>query len=183
MLNSKHHDRVCETRLQRVPPSLWERIAAAMQTSFPELTNLSVSAVTQNDLNLDTPEVLRDSFLGGSVPRLRSFALSGIPFPAMQKLLLSANHLVRLDLFDLPQSGYISPEAMVTCLSALPKLEYLSITFLSPRSPPGSESRRLPPLPRSVLPTLTSLSFRGAHEYLECIISQIDAPLVLLLTI
>jgi len=184
MLNSEHHDRVCEIELRDIPRSLWEKVAASMQTPFPELTDLNVSVTRKNkNLALDTPEILRDSFLSGSAPRLRSFNLSGIPFPAMQKLLLSAGQLVHLSLGDIPHSGYISPEAMVTCLSALPKLKRLSISFRSPRSRPDPESRGLPPLTRSILPTLTSLYFHGAHEYLEDIMSRIDAPLVLRLKV
>ena len=63
----------------------------------------------------DVP-VVSDTFLGRSAPRLRIFALGGIPFPGLPKLLMSATHLVYLHLSDIPHSGYISPDAMITAL-------------------------------------------------------------------
>jgi hypothetical protein len=74
-------------------------------------------------LTYDKSYVLPDSFLlGGSAPPLRK-----IPFPALSKPLLSARDLVILSLTDIPPSGYISLEAMVTGLSALTKLKYLPL--------------------------------------------------------
>jgi hypothetical protein len=58
----------------------------------------------------ETPPVIPDSFLDGSAPRLRIFTFNNIPFPELPKLLLSATHLVHLRLFNIPHSGYISPE-------------------------------------------------------------------------
>lgn len=57
-------------------------------------------------------------------------------------------------------------------------LEVLRIEFESPRSRPPRESRRLPPLTRSVLPALIVLRFVGASEYLEDLVARIDAPLL-----
>ncbi|KAI0288893.1 hypothetical protein BC826DRAFT_1107413 [Russula brevipes] len=120
--------------------------------------------------------VLPDSFLGGSAPRLRTVQLDGVPFPAMPKLLSSAGDLVDLFLSNIPHSGYISPEAMVTCLSELTKLKTLSIEFRSPLSRPDEPS---PPLSiRTTLPALNQFVFRGVSEYLEDLTSQIDAPLL-----
>jgi hypothetical protein len=123
------------------------------------------------------PVVLPDSFLGGSAPRLQILHFNGISFSATPKLLSSANNdLVELRLLDIPHSGYISPEAMVTGLSALTRLERLSIGFRSPRSRPGQPS---PPRSiRAVLPTLNQFVFRGVSEYLEHLTSRIDAPLL-----
>ena len=98
---------------------------AAMQEPFPELTHLMLSS------NEETVPVLPDTFLGGSAPRLRIVYFGGIPFPGLPKLLLSATHLVYLSLFDIPHSGYFSPEAMVIALSMLISLESLSLEFQS----------------------------------------------------
>ena len=147
-----------------------ENVLKAMQVPFPELT----------DLNFGFQEgmvsVLPDSFLGGSAPRLRSLSLIRIPFPGLPKLLLSATHLVDLHLSNIPHSGYISPEAMVAVLSTLTSLAHLTLGFESPRSRPDWAHRRLPPPTRSVLPILTYFRFKGVCEYLEDIMTCINAP-------
>jgi hypothetical protein len=63
-------------------------------------------------------------------------------------------------------------------LSALTNLEFLHLWYLYPRPRPASESRRPPPPPltRSILPSLTEIQFKGACEYLEEILTRIDAP-------
>jgi hypothetical protein len=121
---------------------------------------------------------LPNTFLGGSAPRLRSLHLSEIPFPTLPQFLLSSNDLLHLSLDQIPHSGYISPEAMATCVSALTSLTYLSIVFESPASRPDPTTRHPPPLTRAVLPALTNFRFWGVSEYLEDLIAQIDAPLL-----
>jgi len=117
--------------------------------------------------------VLPETFLGGSAPRLQAFVLRGFPFPSFPKFILRFTHIADLQLCDIPNSGYISPEVMATCLTALPHLAGLSIGF---RSPP---SRLLqlspPPLTRAALP-LSGLVFSGASEYFECFVARIDMP-------
>ena len=120
--------------------------------------------------------VIPDSFLGGSAPRLRYLNFTGIPFPGLPKLLLSATHLVKLYLYGIPHSGYFSPEALVSALSASTSLSSFSLEFQSPRSCPDQANRRHPPLTRSVLPFLTSFWFKGVTEYLEDLLAHIDAP-------
>jgi hypothetical protein len=69
--------------------------------------------------------------------------------------------------------GYISPEAMVACLTGLPRLQSLIIDFRSASSRPD----QIPsPVIRIFLPELTSFEFRGTGEYLEELISRIDSP-------
>ncbi|KAH9957188.1 hypothetical protein BC827DRAFT_1157363 [Russula dissimulans] len=167
-LESEHSNRISEidTRMSDLG---WERFAAAMQKPFPELTHLQAWMY-------DVARVLPDSFLGGSAPRLRSLTLRNIPFPSIPKLLLSAHGLVRLTLLDIPDSGYFSPDAMATALTAMTRLETLHLLFRFPRSLPNPASRPLPPSTRSVLPALTKLTFKGAYEYLEVLLARIDAP-------
>jgi hypothetical protein len=99
-----HTNRVCQVNLWRVAGWQLEQVLPAMQVPFPELTDLYLSS------NGETPvPVIPDSFLDGSAPRLRYFELNAIPFPGLPKLLLSSAHLVRLHLFNIPHSGYISP--------------------------------------------------------------------------
>jgi hypothetical protein len=162
-------DRVCLIHLS-IRASDWEKFfSAAMQVPFPELTFLRL-------ILYDTVIVLPDPFLGGSAPRLDTLWLRGVSFPGLPKLLLSATHLTNLLLLNIPYSGYISPEDMVTALSTLTSLDHLRLEFASPRSCPDPESRRPPPLRRSVLPALTSLKFKGVSEYLEDLVACIDAP-------
>ena len=163
-------DRVCQIYLTVVPSSDLEIFLAAMQQPFPELTSL---LLTTSD---ETVSVVPDSFLGGSAPRLKVFWLDRITFPGLPNLLLSATHLTVLHLDNIPHSGYISPEAMVTALSTLTSLEYLLFEFVSPLSCPDQASRRPPPSTRSVLPVLPFFSFRGVSKYLEDLVACIDAP-------
>ena len=163
-------DRVVKIDLSSVNGSNLEPVLAAMQMPFPELTRLDLL------LQEGMVSVLPDSFLGGSVPRLQYLRLSRTPCPGLPKLLMSALHLVDLHLWNVPHSGYISPEAMVTSLSTLTSLERLSLDFESPRSHPDRANRCLPPTTRSALPVLTVFWFKGACEYLEDIVTRIDAP-------
>jgi hypothetical protein len=147
-----------------------EQVLAAMQVPFPELTYMQLTSYDE------TPRSIPDSFLDGSAPRLRSFALGGIPFPGLPTLLLCATHLVHLSLRNIPHSGYFSPEAIVALLSVLSSLEQLHLGFRSPQSRPDWESRRPPPPKRSLIPALVSLSFNGVTEYLEDLVTLIDTP-------
>jgi F-box-like len=166
-----HNDRVCKIHLQ-IPSSMVESVFAAMQKTFVALEYLRLAA-----LGVTAP-VLPDSFLGGSATHLRHLVLWHIrpPFPVLRKLLLSAANLVDFRLDDVPHSGYISPEAMVTCLSMLTGLQTLRLRFESPRSCPDQETRYPPPPILSVLPALNYFSFKGVNEYLEDLVSRIDAP-------
>jgi hypothetical protein len=167
-------NRVCDVELYLTGWQL-EEVLAAMQVSFPELTDLRLRS------HDETPSVthdaaIPDSFLGGSAPRLRNFSLHGVIFPGLPKLFLSATHLVDLHLSDIPHSGYISPEEMVARLSMLSYLEILSLGFRSPQSRPGSDSRNLPRLKRSILPALRRLHFKGVTEYFDELVTHIDTP-------
>jgi hypothetical protein len=76
---------------------------------------------------------------------------------------------------DIPHSGYISPEAMVTALTALTSLKTFHLGFQALQSRPDRESRHPPPSTRSVLPALTYIYFQGASEYLEDLVARIGA--------
>jgi hypothetical protein len=162
-------DRVCHIDLARIQSSDFKLYLAAMQQPLPELTHLELHC------SGETVPVIPDSFLGGSAPRLEYLRLSHIPFPGLPKLLLSATHLVRLRLTNIPHSGYISPKAMVTALSALTSLEELTLEFQSPRSCPDRASPRPPPT-RFVLSILKRFTFKGVSEYLEELVARIDSP-------
>ena len=168
----EHHDRVCHIDIWNISSSLWEKALPLMQKPFPMLT----------DLNLwykdEMASVVPDSFLGGSATQLRKLRLERIPFPGLPKLLLSATHLVRIELYSIPDSGYFAPEAMATCISTLTSLEWLTLWFDSPRPRPEWERRRTSSPTRALrlLPSLISFKFKGVSEYLEDIVDRIDAP-------
>ena len=54
---------------------------------------------------------------------------------------------------------------------------YTSPSIPFPPFLPQPRRRRPPPLTRVVLPALAALSFKGVSDYLEDLVSQIDAPL------
>ena len=163
--------RVCEVILVGLAGWQLEEVLEPMQVPFPELKELQLHS------NGETLPVIPDSFLEGyAPPRLRLFKLSGIPFPGLPKILFSATHLVQLTLVKIPHSGYISPEEMVALLSVLLNLRFLSLEFRSPQSRPGREGRSLPPTKRSILPALYDFYFKGVTEYLEELMTFIDAP-------
>ncbi|KAH9167657.1 hypothetical protein EDB89DRAFT_2074628 [Lactarius sanguifluus] len=118
---------------------------------------------------------LPDTFLGGSAPCLQTIYISGIPFPAAPILLSSARDLVDLDLSNIPLTGYISPEAMVTSLGALPRLKFLTLGF-EEYGISYPDRMRLPSTTRTVLPALTIFYFDGLFEYFEDLVAQIDTP-------
>jgi hypothetical protein len=176
-----HNDRVIYIGLvlEEFERSEFEDVFVAMEEQFPALAYFRLFVKKPEGL----VPVLPNSFLGGSAPHLRSLLLSGVPIPGLPKLLLSATGLVDLSVAYIPPSGYISPETMITSLSALTSLEYFEVGFIDP---PYQESRRpLPPI--RVFPALKTVRFRSddleANEYLEEFVAWIDAPLLDLMEI
>ena len=167
-----HHDHVCEINLSYLTRSQLQRLASAMRVQLPALTHLLLGSFDDGN----PAPALPDGFLHGSAPRLLSLKLNSIGFPALPKLLLSATDLGRLTLENIPHSGYISPEAIVTGLAVLANLKSLIVEFGSPLSPTNSDSRPPAPPIRTVLPALTCFEFKGVSEYLEHLLARVDAP-------
>jgi hypothetical protein len=132
----EHRDQVCRISLLDFPiPGLkLERFLEMMQYPFPALTHLDLWDWLDDGEEL---AMIPDSFLGGSAQLLQSLDLNHISFPMLPKLLLSANHLVDLDLHDIAHTGYISPEVMVALLSSMTQLRYFGLAFDSPHSRPS----------------------------------------------
>jgi hypothetical protein len=175
----EHPNLVCQIVLSESPlmSSLLERLATVMQKPFPVLKRLHLYYDDQN------PPVLPSTFLGGSAPSLESLRLRGIPFPALPRLLLSAQNLVTLELDQVPYTGYISPEAMVTCLSTLTNLKFFTLTFQPSSSRPDRGSQHPLLLTRVDLPALIGLEFQGVTEYLEDFLVRINAPVINMISI
>jgi hypothetical protein len=164
----EHCDRVREIEITSPVEVLWEGLVTAMEEPFPALRSLRFDS-------LDQVIPLPHTFLNGSASRLQHLELWGISFPSLPRLLSSTSDLTTLDLSNIPNSGYIPPETMATCLSALPKLKFLSINFIF-RTP---QAEQVSPLStRFALPALTKLDFGGMSEYLEVLAARMDAPLL-----
>ena len=165
----KSRDRISTIDFEGVPGLLWKPVFA-MTEPLPVLTSLRLH-LWHEDI-----QPLPDSFLGGSCPRLQELHLNGIPFPGLRNLLLSTSDLIDLRLENIPHSGYIAPEAMITNLSALSKLESFVLAFQSPRSLAEQPSRHSSTVTRVVLTALTRFQYQGSSAYLEEIVSRIDTP-------
>jgi hypothetical protein len=168
----EHNDRICQLSFTSIPNSQLEPVLAAMQQPFRTLTDLYLDPADH------TAPIVPPSFLGVSAPRLQKLTLHRILFPGLPKLLLSATHLVDIDLWEIPYSAYLSPEAIITVLSALIRLERLEIGFESPRGRSGWKSQRPPPPTRILLPILNTLRLRGFGKYMDDLVARIDAPLL-----
>ena len=172
----EHNDRIQNIELGGQTYYVEEALAAmqtsaAMQKSFPCLTELAIKTYDET-----AALVIPNLFSSGSAPLLQSLRLRSFhfPLPLLQDLLLSAN-LVEIRIWKIPDSGFVSPEALVACLSALTKLETFELGFQY--SLPWT-SRGPPPSTSCALPALTSLRFKGPLEYLEHLIAPIDSPLL-----
>ena len=164
----KSRDRVSKVHIFDVRGPVLKQLVDVLHEPLPVLTDFSLAST-----DVSAP-VLPESFLGGFSPHLQSFALGGIPFPSFPKFILCFPHIRHLHLFEIPSSGYISPEVMATSLAALPNLESLFIGF---RSPPSRLLQSSPPhLTRASLPALSSLAFAGVSEYFEDVVARIDTP-------
>ena len=169
------HNRAYEIELFVTGPE-WHQFASAMQEQFPALIHLRLYYLYIG-AGLPNP-VLPDRLLGESAPKLESLELHYISFPALPKLLLSATHLVRLDLQYVPHYGYMSPESFATGLAVSANLEFLRVEFEPARSRPYRDSRPPPPPTRIVLPALTHFELKAVGEWLEDVLVRIDAPLL-----
>jgi hypothetical protein len=167
----RHNVRVCRITLSLTGP-LVGTVTLAMRQPYPMLTYLRVQSC---DDAAPSP-ALPDGFVGGLAPRLQKMWLEGIRFPSLPKFLLGASGLVELRLDKIPDAWGISPQTLASCLSTLPNLSSLSIEFQYPQTLPEPTLRRSRPPTRSVLPALAILFYKGESEYLEDLVSQIDAP-------
>ena len=176
----EQRDRVCRITLVSIPGSKMHTLLPSMLGPFPALQGIHFAPSYRDDSAM---VVVPKSFLGGSAPQLQWLVFHNISFPALPTLLYSTTNLEELQLTGIPRSGYISPEAMVNCLSAMPRLSTLRFQFDSPESFPNGERRHHPPLTRSTLPALRKLFFEGIYKYFEDFAARIDTPVILTLDV
>ena len=173
------NDRVCNISISL----MWElgEVFAALQKPFPALTDFNlVTLYTFSNGSRFPVSPNPIEFLSGST-HLRSLSLTGIPIPELPKLLLSFTDLVDLRLNNIHMGGLPPPDAMVNALSALTRLKELHFGLEYhgfDRLYPDWETRLLYLPLRAILPSLTTLKFEGASEYLEDLVARIDAPLL-----
>lgn len=173
----KYNDLIREIVLYETPDLLLEKVSVAlMQESFPALTYLELVSSPKMDSVLPP-----GPYSGGSAPLLKEIVLDGFLFRSRELsnfLSSSVKHLTSLVLSNIPsseiESRYISPETMVTCISALINLEELYLEFQLPHWGSQCPHPRLPT--RFVQPALVVFSFHGISEYLEDFVARIDAP-------
>ena len=179
--NSKHIPRNVMVALRR-PDRLCEidlHVTGSMLTSIVKMTQkpcrlLESIRITVEALTRSSESILDgNAFMGGSAPHLKEIKLDGfpLPFPEIQRILLSTHDLVELHLANIPN---FSPSDLATGLSTSVQLKRLTVDFHSlPSSPPPSTTR---PPRRTTLPSLVSLDFHGASEYLEVFIARVELP-------
>ena len=167
----ERNDRVCQINLIDVRSSDWKTFIAAMRNPFPELTHLHLQSYDKMQTSLP------DSFLGRSAPRLEHLWLNRILYPGLPKLLLSTTHLVDLRLRSIPYLSF-PPEEMLAALTTLASLEelWLEFRYSGPFPEIDREGQGPPPATPSVLPVLTSFTFKGDSDCLFYLLAQIDAP-------
>jgi len=167
----EHQDRVTVVIIHSLTCRQLERVVAMMQEPFPALTRLHLGSMDG--------AALPDTFMGGSAPRLQRLDLDGISFLTLPRLVLSPTNLTALTLRAIPSAGCISPGEMVAYLSPLTLLSELVMEFESPHPPPDPSSRRVILSTRALFPALIYFRFKGVSEYLEDMVSQIDAPVLM----
>jgi hypothetical protein len=172
----QNSDRICKIQLNVTTPLL-EKLTTLRQESFPVLEHLELETDTDNVFILPN-----ESFVG-PFPNLHVLHVAKIAFPALQRVVQSARDLVDLHLESLPSSGYITPAALLTFLPVMTRLERLYLHFHSPISRPISGGYRRAPQGRAVLLALESFTFHGVSEDLECLLSGIDAPGVMYISV
>ena len=168
----RHQDRIRQVELY-VPSSMTRSLAEMIQKPCQALESISITVEDATGTSIP----VRNAFLGGSAPHLEGIRLDGIfySFPKLRQVLLSTSNLVELRLTKIPNAVYFSPDDLVTSLSTLVRLKSLSVGFYFTTSHPPPNVTHPPPQ-RTTLPSLTSLDFHGALEYLEEFMARINSP-------
>ena len=169
----RYPDRVREIDIGLTSTTAGPIVAAIVKTPFPtlECVRITIKDVTGPSL------LFRNVFLGGSAPCLREITLDGIGFPFLEikQVLSSTNNLVELHLSKISESSYFSVDTLVTALSTSVQLRRLTVGFHYPASLP-TKIKTSPPPQRTTFPSLISLRFHGATEYIEEFVSWVDFP-------
>ena len=164
-------DRVRHVDLH-LPPSILHTFLPLIDGPFLMLEHLSLSYAIGGDPNLILPK----TFLA---PNLRHLNLVNVDIPKRLQLLTSTVSLVTLFLTNIRAPGYFHPRLLASRLQSLPQLEKFSIGFAIPIPRPSEESELFSKRGATVtLPNLKHLTYQGVSAYLECLVAQIETPLL-----
>jgi hypothetical protein len=166
----KQSDRISSISLI-VTNSFLEKLSTIrVERPFSELEELVL--LSQDSVSLTLPIAFRWGL------RLRTLHLTRVAIPTLLELLSLSEGLVDLQLHEILELGYFSPDAFVDALSAMTQLRSLSLSlhFLSFSLPRNYV--RLPPQSRErvILPALMSLKYRGTSKHLVSFVDRVDAP-------
>lgn len=161
----KHSHRITSIRLT-ITSSLLEHLST-IGRPFSELEELNL--LSRGRMQLTLPSAFRWG------RRLRFLHLNRIVVPALLQLLYSSKNIVDLHFHEviLP----FPPESLTKALSGMVRLRSLSLHVLSTTNP-ISRALPLPPREFVVLPALHHFDFQGRIEYLEGLVSRMEAPLL-----
>jgi hypothetical protein len=136
---------------------------------FPNLENLVL--LYEDCMEQGLPSAFRWG------PRIRRLHSTGISFPSPLQQLSSSRDIVDIQLHNVVDTAYLSPEAVGYALFGMTQLQSLSLQFYS--SNPGNDrSMPLWSRDRAFLPALTHLKFRGVGEFFDRFVARIDPPLL-----
>ncbi|KAI0246012.1 hypothetical protein BJV78DRAFT_1158213 [Lactifluus subvellereus] len=102
-----------------------------------------------------------------------------LPTPKLRKIITTMDEQFPiLERLNIPPIAYFPPGYLLTRLSLMPQLEFLSIRFCSPPPNGNVESQMFdtPIMTPITLPNLRWFSFKGVSAYLEDLLARISAP-------
>jgi hypothetical protein len=169
------------TRVRRIHLSastaILHNLVRAMNGKFPILERLVLRSQTESRTGLVLPKKLH-------APLLHHLTLSNITLSKESQLLRRAEGLITLALLNLPATRRFHPEHLVVQLSAMSRLEMVTIHFYT-AIPNHEVKQRLlrAPVTHITLPRLKLLVLRGGSAYLEGILCRLSAPLLSTLSV
>ncbi|KAN0125444.1 hypothetical protein V8E53_015484 [Lactarius tabidus] len=164
----KHSDRVHSIYLTVTKPLLTK--LSSIETSFSELEDLVLLYPDYTEITLPS------AFRWGT--RLRTLHLTAVSLPTLLQHLSSSRNLVDIQLHNIANTAYHSPEALANALSWVTQLRSLSLHLRSSAShpenigilPSSSNGKRV------AFPTLSHLNFQGTCTFFDRFVVGIDSP-------
>ena len=171
ILALRQYDRVRRVRLY-MPPSSLQKFVTTMDEEYPILEYLIIYHPGEDKTTILTfPETLQ-------APHLRHLVLQGFALPTGSRLLTTPMGLVTLGLAVVHPSTYFHPNTFLQCVSSMPQLETLLISFIFPNRSRhlGGQVTHTAITTPVTLPNLLVFRFKGVTAYLEALLYWISAP-------
>ncbi|KAI9435439.1 hypothetical protein H4582DRAFT_648789 [Lactarius indigo] len=152
------------------PTAVLRNLAKAMERKFPILERLVLRLQTESRTGWVIPKKLQ-------APLLNHITLSNITLSKESQLLRHAEGLITLALLNVLATRRFHPEHLVAQLSAMSRLEIMTIHFQT--AVPNREVKKRLLRARVThinLPRLKILALRGGSAYLEGILSRLSTP-------